>query len=209
MKQSVYTITIILLLCFACSPDEQTTNYHIFEELKPDTTNMTLSPDNNDNPYDEIGRIYRNNQLNALPDTSFDDMTWQELEGPNLQIVVKDLGVSHKVQSHIMDFVHTLGNIQHKEYAVLYHSMVSYEAQIMDDPVLTDFDKQVILSFTSIIRHASHPMATSESASEVEDEDWDISTPNSSVVIQSVMNHIKELYPAPLLQQNHLSKSND
>jgi hypothetical protein len=197
MKQSVYTLTIILLLCIACSPDEQAPNYQFLKESIPLKAHKAYSPDNNDNPYDEIGRLYREAQLVTLSGSSIDYISWQRVDWQTFHAEIADSGLSQKARTSLLDFIHTIGKIQHEGYLFFYDSMVSYEAQIMHDTIMTDLDKQIILSFTSVIRHGNYPNMTIQATTGVEDEDWDLSIPNAFGAVQTILKHVEGEYSNP------------
>ena len=191
MKKSVYALTTIILLCIACSPDEQTPSYQFLEEAVPLKEYKAFSPDNNNNPYDEMGRIYRKILLEPIPATSINETSWQGRNWQTFHAEITDIGLSQKAQTSLLDLVDTMGKFQHEGYPFFYDSMVSYEAQIVDDTIMTDLDKQVILSIASIVRHVSYPNMNIQATTGVEDEDWDLSIPNAFGVVQTVLEHVE------------------
>jgi hypothetical protein len=74
----------------------------------------------------------------------------------------------------LTDFIHSLLFLSKQEdrYAVLYDFVVKYERSILTDPLLTEMDKQIILTTSSIARYSTYLIKT-ESVMAI-DPDWGI-----------------------------------
>ncbi|MER3374052.1 MAG: hypothetical protein RIM83_05385 [Allomuricauda sp.] len=191
MKISEYILTTVLLLCMACSHDQET--YEAMESL---SGRMLPTPENSDNPYDDLGRIYRASHLGTH--TGYRLGTGSKRRGnatdprPSLHTLSIGWGLSTPARTRFRDLVDTILSASYNSYPSFHAKMVTYEAHSMDDPVLMDLDKQFILTFASMIRYASYPEIYEQGTSGVEDEDWELSIPNAKEVVQMVLEHIHD-----------------
>lgn len=74
----------------------------------------------------------------------------------------------------LTDFIHSLLFLSKQEdhYSVLYDFVVKYERGILTDPLLTETDKQIILTTSSIARYSTY-LTKTESVMAI-DPDWGI-----------------------------------
>ncbi|KAB5484214.1 hypothetical protein [Flagellimonas hadalis] len=201
MKLSEYILITVLLLCMACSPDQET-----YEAMGSLSDRMLPTPENSDNPYDDVGRIYRA----SLPGThtGYPLGTGSKRRGnatdPRSSLHTLSIGwsLSTPAQARFRELVDTILSASHDGYAPFHAKMVTYEAHTMDDPILTDLDKQYLLTFASLVRHASYPETNVQGTTGIEDEDWDISIPNAMEVAPSALDPVAgqdtdPIFPSP------------
>ena len=194
MKKFAYIFLAALILCMSCDPDLET--HHPMLEARESPSQRTLyTPGNSDNPYDHVGRTYRESMTRAFPDIALTGILGQEGDTTNLwqlsQTLIIDFGLSTQAQTSLGALVDTMINNRYNEYSGFHDKMIAYEAKIIGKTALTDMDKQVILSFTSMIRHVNYPEPNVQGTSGVEDEDWDLSIPNAKEVVRTVLEHIE------------------
>jgi len=174
----------------ACSHDQET--YEAMESL---SGHMLFSPENSDNPYDDLGRIYRTSQLgtNTGPELGIGSKRRGNATQPRPLLHTLSIGwdLSTPAQNRFRELVDTVLSASYDSYPSFHAKMVTYEAHTMDDPVLTDLDKQYLLTFASMVRHASYPDTNVQSTSGIEDEDWELSIPNAMGVVQMVLEDIE------------------
>src|SRR5690606_11706083 len=98
-------------------------------------------------------------------------------------------------QVTLKNYITVLLDFDPSDYNDLYVYIIDYEAQILEDALLTAEDKQVILSFSSIVRFTAFGDGAITTQSEDEDdddeddeEDWDISVPNIMDWLLTVLN---------------------
>ncbi|MDI5887408.1 hypothetical protein [Flavobacterium yafengii] len=74
----------------------------------------------------------------------------------------------------LIDFIHSFLFLfkQENSYAVLYDFVVQYETSILIDPILTETDRQIILTTASFARHSTYETRTESTA--IIDPDWRI-----------------------------------
>ena len=72
----------------------------------------------------------------------------------------------------LIDFIHSFLFLfkQENSYAVLYDFVVQYETSILIDPILTETDRQIILTTASFARHSAYETRTESTA--IIDPDW-------------------------------------
>lgn len=72
----------------------------------------------------------------------------------------------------LIDFIHSFLFLfkQDSRYAILYDFVIQYERSILTDPILTETDKQIILTTTSFARHSAYETRTESTA--IIDPDW-------------------------------------
>lgn len=190
MKKFIGTLVGAVLLFLACSPDVE--NHHPLQEdgSVSHLERLPLSPGNGDNPYDHRGRMYREALLLYLNAPAVatskgpgaetgDSGTWQDLTS-----LLADSGLGTGAQASLLGFIETLLALQPEGYAVLYDTLVDFETGVMGCPEFTGLDKQVLLSFASLVRHAAYPSENVRTPPEVEDEDWDLSVANFMTMVQ-------------------------
>lgn len=193
MKISEYIFTTVLLLCMACSPDQET--YHReLEAMESLSGRMLLSPENSDNPYDDLGRIYRVSYLGTNTGPALGKGSKRRGNGTDPRPLIHTLsigwGLSTPAQNRFRDLVDTILSVSYDNYPSFHAKMVTYEAHTMRDPILTELDKQYLLTFASMVRHASYPGTNVQSTSGIEDEDWELSIPNAMGVVPTVLEHV-------------------
>ncbi len=189
MKLSEYILIAVLLLCMACSHEQET-----YEAMGSFSDRMLSTPENSDNPYDDVGRKYRASQLGTH--TGYALGIGSKRRGnatdPRSSLHTLSIGwdLSSKAQTRFRELVDTILNASYDCYASFHLKMVTYEAHTMDDPILTDLDKRYLLTFTSMVRHASYPETNVQGTKGIEDEDWDISIPNAMEVAPAILEHV-------------------
>ncbi|MCR9229113.1 MAG: hypothetical protein NXH90_16960 [Flavobacteriaceae bacterium] len=185
MKKCIVTLTAAAFLYLACSPDEAIPYYHPIGTLAlPTGGNTSLPPANSNNPYDYMGHKYLESLYgNTLGTTN--GKTFKQREHPsnpyqalNHQIIESSLGQEARII--LLGFLKSSYTVQDNGYSGFYSTIVDYESKILDHPKYKSVDKKTILSYTAMIRYASYPGDALPSTSEIEDEDWDLSTPNAS-----------------------------
>lgn len=211
MKKFTCLIAGAVMILFSCSTDE--TLYHdTVGTSNVLSQELHFSPNNNKNPYDPVGELYRRAlkqyvktgkapsqhqlemEINSLlpggrlpgkrpvPATTqshktetVSDDSWQTLE-----TMISDSGLSPAAQAGLLDFIETLLVIQYDGDQALHNYITGYESLVMGHPSLTEVDKQVVLTFTALVRHASYPDMDEEPVVILteQDDDWDYSMGN-------------------------------
>lgn len=195
MRKLTCTIAGAALMFFACSPDAETQYYQQVASIVPPSELMPLSPENVDNPYDHVGPMFQETVSRHLngQNAATGKGTGQEYgdSGPwqTLAALLANSGLSPDGQVGLLGFVETILTQQHEGYPILYTTIVDFETWVMDQSGLTVFDKQVILTFASLVRHATYPDVTAQTSTEVEDEDWDLSVGNAIGLIYLALEH--------------------
>jgi hypothetical protein len=72
----------------------------------------------------------------------------------------------------LIDFIHSFLFLfkQENSYAVLYDFVTQYETSILIDPILTETDRQIILTTASFARHSTYETRTESTV--IIDPDW-------------------------------------
>tara|TARA_R110002020_G_scaffold113688_1_gene261521 strand:+ start:9529 stop:10119 length:591 start_codon:yes stop_codon:yes gene_type:complete len=98
----------------------------------------------------------------------------------DLEAIITGSDLTLEAQDSLLDFAVALLDMQDEGYGDLYDFIISYEAMVAAHTTFTERDKQVILTFSSLVRYAAYPGSTSmtEDGDEEEDEDWDLSVGN-------------------------------
>jgi hypothetical protein len=88
--------------------------------------------------------------------------------------IIANSNMTAAAKLSLIDFIHSFLFLfkQESSYAVLYDFVVEYERSIVIDPILTETDKQIILTTTSYGRHSTFDTRTESTA--IIDPDWRI-----------------------------------
>lgn len=202
MKNLKYVIVCAVMLLFSCSTEET------FYQEGIDTTNPFLEgssslPGNDKNPYDRVGKHYREalEQYLKTGNHAYREQLEKEINenfmGNNnlverravyhgnkmslvtddpqqiLQDIIANSGLTLIAQTSLLDFIDIILTIQDDGYGVLYNYIIGYESIVIDHTSLTERDKQVILTFSSLVRQAfySYSMENMTTGDEP-DDDW-------------------------------------
>jgi hypothetical protein len=86
--------------------------------------------------------------------------------------IIANSSMTASAKLSLIDFIHSFLFLfkQEDRYAVLYDFVVQYETSILTDPILTETDKQIILTTTSFARHSAYETRTESTA--IIDPDW-------------------------------------
>ena len=86
--------------------------------------------------------------------------------------IIANSNMTAAAKLSLIDFIHSFLFLfkQEDRYAVLYDFVVQYERSILTDPILTETDKQIILTTTSFARHSAYETRTESTA--IIDPDW-------------------------------------
>lgn len=100
---------------------------------------------------------------NVIPDSSF-----------SFSDIIANSNMTAAAKLSLIDFIHSFLFLfkQESSYAVLYDFVVEYERSIVIDPILTETDKQIILTTSSYGRHSTFDTRTESVA--IIDPDWRI-----------------------------------
>ncbi|MAU17161.1 MAG: hypothetical protein CMH46_16660 [Muricauda sp.] len=171
MKKCIITLSAVAFLCLACSPDEVTPYSHQVEASTLPKVDTPILPTNSQNPYDDMGRVY----LKSLYGT-----TSGMVISKTLSHQITESRLNQEIQASLLGFIKSSCAIQDNGYSRFYRTIVDYESKVLDHPEYKSTDKKTILSYTAMIRYASYPGDIPQSTSEIDDEDWDLSTPNAT-----------------------------
>tara|TARA_Y100000815_G_scaffold113375_1_gene102297 strand:+ start:49170 stop:49811 length:642 start_codon:yes stop_codon:yes gene_type:complete len=171
MKKCIITLTAVAFLYSACSPDEVTPYSHQIEASVLPTMDSPLPPANSNNPYDHMGRSYLKSLYGTTSGTAI---------GKTLSHQITESPLSQETQASLLGFLKSSHTVQDNGYSGFYHAIVDYESKILAHSKYKSVDKKTILSYTAMIRYASYPGDIPQSTSEIDDEDWDLSTPNAT-----------------------------
>lgn len=185
---------LVVILMTSCSSENGSfTNLYEEDQAKD-------APSNPRNPYDFVGENYlRLLQKQPLLSPSGRDDTLKQ-SGTIQSVLSKQDSTVYSIDAlwdlinqseltlpakgTLKNYITVLLDSDPSDYNDLYVYIIDYEAQILEDALLTAEDKQVILSFSSIVRFAAFGDGAITTQSEGEDddeddeEDWDISVPN-------------------------------
>lgn len=189
-----------VVLTTSCSTDNAS-----YSNLYEDDQTLTV-PKNYNNPYDFIGALYvesiknftssddiEKNNTSKLFDM-FSGMSYEDdIVEENPMITLTDLIAQSQLtlaaQESLLDFTLAVLNYNQGNYTNLYTFIINYETQILNSDVYNHEDKRIILSFSSIIRHAAFKNDSIQILSEGEDdEDWDTSMGNLIGWLAYVLN---------------------
>lgn len=86
--------------------------------------------------------------------------------------IIANSNMTAAAKLSLIDFIHSFLFLfkQEDRYSVLYDFVVQYERSILTDPILTETDKQIILTTTSFARHSAYETRTESTA--IIDPDW-------------------------------------
>ncbi len=86
--------------------------------------------------------------------------------------IIANSSMTASAKLSLIDFIHSFLFLfkQEDRYAVLYDFMVQYERSILTDPIMTETDKQIILTTASFARHSAYETRTESTA--IIDPDW-------------------------------------
>lgn len=86
--------------------------------------------------------------------------------------IIANSNMTEAAKLSLIDFIHSFLFLfkQESRYAILYDFVVQYERIILTDPILTETDKQIILTTTSFARHSAYETRTESTA--IIDPDW-------------------------------------
>lgn len=185
MKKCIITLTAVAFLYLACSPDEAIPYFQKIEAMAlPTVGNTSLPPTNRNNPYDYMGHIYRNslygNTLSTANSKTLKQRVHPSSPYQTLHYQITESTLSKEARISLLEFLKSSCTVQDNGYSGFYHTIVDYESKILGHSKYKSVDKKTILSYTAMIRYASYPGDIPQSASEIDDEDWDLSTPNAT-----------------------------
>ncbi|MBP2283068.1 hypothetical protein H4V97_001386 [Flavobacterium sp. CG_23.5] len=159
-----------------------------------------VMPANSENPYDTAGRVPTElSETNAAENSIIDSdgsivhapIAVNSLRGAdydpklsgkatfinsdnrtNLFEVIATSNMSSTGKFILSDFIHSFQFLSKKEdrYVVLYDFVVKFERGILSNPLLTEMDKKIILTASSIVRCSSY--ASKTESIEAIDPDW-------------------------------------
>jgi|SRR5690606_1059483 len=206
MKCLIKIWLFAVLLMTSCSHENGSSTFLYEEDQAKD------APSNPQNPYDFVGENYLR-LLEKQPSLSplGKDGTLKKSDAFQNSLSKVDSTVYYSIdalwdlinQSHLsqparqtlMNFITIVLDFHQGDYDALYVYIIDYENQVLDDAILTDEDKRVILSFSSIVRFAAFEdmaMATQsedeDDDEEEEDDDWKISIPAVADWLLTVLN---------------------
>lgn len=86
--------------------------------------------------------------------------------------IIGNSSMTASAKLSLIDFIHSFLFLfkQEDRYAVLYDFVVQYERSILTDPIMTETDKQIILTTASFARHSAYETRTESTA--IIDPDW-------------------------------------
>lgn len=200
MKIFKCSMACALMILFSCSTEE-TFYLDQVDTTDPFSKELLPLPNNNNNPYDWVGELYRQTfeqymmtgnyssreQLERAVSEYFlenNALTGKEpvpalhqsnkMDGEQtLEGIISGSGLSPAAQANLLDFIETVLVVQDDGYGVLYGYFTGYESLVTGNLSFTERDKQVILTFTSLVRYGSYPYSTVNTATEDEpDDDW-------------------------------------
>ncbi|MEH6680367.1 MAG: hypothetical protein V7724_07445 [Sediminicola sp.] len=219
MKMFICTLAGTALILFSCSTDGEHYPHSIDNPYSLQKVPST-APWNNENAYDPIGRSYwealssskhggmvtgLGQKINGIASTSSERPNKKKLSPSHpsnkyaiatidsiqdLQSIITGSDLTLEVQDSLFDFAMDVLDIQYDGYGTLYDFIIGYEAMVAAHTTFTERDKQVILTFSSLVRHAPYPGNTtmSEDEDEEDDEDWDLSVGNIMQYIQIALD---------------------
>lgn len=200
MKIFKCSMACALMILFSCSTEE--TFYHgQVDATDPFSKESLPLPNNSNNPYDWVGELYRQmfeqymksgdysslEQLTVAVNGYFLENNTLSGKGPfpalqqgnkvdggqTLEGIISGSGLSPAAQANLLDFTETVMAVQDDGYGALYGYIIGYESLVTGNLSFTERDKQVILTFTSLVRYGSYPYSTVSTATEDEpDDDW-------------------------------------
>lgn len=96
------------------------------------------------------------------------------MEDPENQLaaIVESCDLSDEAKLDLIAFIETLIAQQGLDYSEVYDSIVSYENSVLANSTLKDYEKETILTMSSVTRYALYADA------EHKDRDWEISVAN-------------------------------
>lgn len=137
-------------------------DYASKEQLEA-TVNKDFLEDNN-----LLGKQTAPSAYQSYKEDSNTNDPWQ-----TLQNIIANSGLTPAAQASLLDFIDAILVIQGDGYGVLYDYIIGYESLVVEDISFTERDKQVILNFTSLVRHGSYSYSTLTVTTETEpDDDW-------------------------------------
>lgn len=88
--------------------------------------------------------------------------------------VINNSNMTADAKLSLIDFIHSFlfFSKQEDRYSLLYDFVVTYENHILNNPILTNTDRQVILTTTSFARYSTYEISTESTA--IIDPDWRI-----------------------------------
>lgn len=89
-----------------------------------------------------------------------------------LTAIVESCALSNEAKLDLINFIQVLIAQQGLAYAEVYDSIVAYEAAIIESTTLEQYEKETILTISSVTRYALY------ADSEHKDRDWEISVAN-------------------------------
>jgi hypothetical protein len=86
--------------------------------------------------------------------------------------IIANSNMTAAAKLSLIDFINSFLFLFNQEsgYVMLYDFVVQYETSILTDPILTETDKQIILTTTSFARHSAYETRTGSTA--IIDPDW-------------------------------------
>lgn len=189
-----YSISLIMQ---SCSPDSESiidNTPHSFEKrtysTKYNSKSSRIIPANRANPYDEAGkRLYKEKSYFIIQNlrkgsliSSVKSSDTNSLSSGKVSTVLSDslsgilanwdVGVEAKLS--FSRFINSLLFLSKTEqrYEVLYDFIVAYEASVLIDETLTENDKEVILTNSSVVRYETYEELITPPKNK--DPDWTI-----------------------------------
>lgn len=86
--------------------------------------------------------------------------------------IISNSNMTATAKLSLIDFIHSFLFLfkQENSYAVLYDFVVQYETSILIDPIMTESDRQIILTTASFARHSAYETRTESTV--IIDPDW-------------------------------------
>lgn len=210
MKNLVLWIITLSFPVFltSCSADDLTEHYN---ESGTVLNKSLINPENNTNEYDFIG-ILQNDILEAYLSGNHNHQSVEEIaeeiqsliyhysniELMNLNIeeitniidspedtlntVILDSHLSSEAKTRLTGFINSLLYLLRDEYENQYEFIVLYESSIIEDSLLNNEDKRVILTTTTILRYSLYD-------DDRKDKDWETSVGHITAAVSGALEN--------------------
>lgn len=116
--------------------------------------------------------------------------------------MIENSALNETAKTSLYEFMQDLLNYNGDNYDFVLAQVYKYESETINNKYLTSYDRQVILSFTSLVKNShGHQNALAHQANEdedeLEDQDWDISVGETVVYLDiSLSESIQEMVQA-------------
>ncbi len=121
--------------------------------------------------------------FNSIPTHLVVDQIIDIMNSPesSLNTIISNSHLTNEAKSNLTDFIDSLLLLQDEEYEDIYQFIIFYESSVIENRLLNNEDKRVILITSSIARHSIYYERNQN------DKDWEVSVGNITAAVYGAL----------------------